>query len=108
MPGTEWWRSTADIRWRGSREWGRDDGLSVWFWCYHCFVCIFGLWIVGSKGLGLVCCCYCSMFLWCKLFFRFEEDGISWRKWNLSDEGKEMGGGEERGKMEMEKKKEYS
>ena len=66
------------------RNWGHDDGgvtddgLGVWFWCYHYFVCIFGLWIAGSKGLGLVCCCYCSMFVWCRLFaFGFEEYGIS-------------------------------
>ena len=46
------------------------------------------------------------MFVWCMLFaFGFEEYGISWRKWDLSHEGGEVGGGGERGKMEMEKKK---
>ena len=34
--------------------------------------------------------------------FRFEEDGISWRKRDLFDAGRDMGGGEERGEMEME------
>ena len=28
-----------------------DDGLGVWFWCCHCFVCIFGYELCILRGL---------------------------------------------------------
>ena len=41
------------------------------------------------------------------LAFGFEEDGISWRKWELFDEGGEMWWWGGRRKREMEKGKKY-